>query len=144
MVWNGLVSALWIALRISYNREFPVGAGLRTQRFHCWGLGLIAGQGVRILQAMWCGQKKKKKRINDELWQLWAISPSGENHPKLPGLTWLKLEMPQVIPVRCSRLCWLQTPVAHDTLSPGSVSIFTEGGRAVSMVGTRVQKLQTG
>ena len=61
MVWIWLVSALWVAFRISYNREFPVGAVIRTQRFHCWGRGLIAGRGVRILQATWCGQKKKKE-----------------------------------------------------------------------------------
>ena len=59
MVWIWFVSALWIALRISYNREFPVGAGIRTQCFHCWGLvwSLVRELG----SCKPCGVVKKKK-----------------------------------------------------------------------------------
>ena len=32
---------------------------VKTQCFHCWGPGLIPGQGNKIPQAAWCGQKKK-------------------------------------------------------------------------------------
>ena len=31
-----------------------------------WGMGLIPGQGTRIPQAVWCGQKKKKKERKKE------------------------------------------------------------------------------
>jgi len=33
---------------------------VRTLSFHCQGLSLIRGWGTKILQATWCGQKKKK------------------------------------------------------------------------------------
>ena len=29
--------------------------------FHCCSQGSVPGQGTEILQAMWCGQKKKRK-----------------------------------------------------------------------------------
>ena len=35
---------------------------VKTWRFHCWGLGLIPGQGTKIPQAAWRGQKKRKKK----------------------------------------------------------------------------------
>ena len=41
------------------NREFPGGLVLRILGFHCHGLGSIPGWGTEILQAVWCGQKKK-------------------------------------------------------------------------------------
>ena len=47
-------------LKSQYPREFPGGQMVRTQCFHCWVLNLIPGCGSRILQAKWCGEKKKK------------------------------------------------------------------------------------
>ena len=38
-------------------REFPGGLVVRTQCFHCKGPGSIPGQGTKILQAVWTGQK---------------------------------------------------------------------------------------
>ena len=35
---------------------------LRLQASTAWGMGLIPGQGSKILHAIWCGQKRKKKR----------------------------------------------------------------------------------
>ena len=43
-------------------REFPGGPVVRTQCFHCWGLGSIPGWQTKIPQAMLCREKKKKKR----------------------------------------------------------------------------------
>ena len=40
-------------------REFPGGLMVRTQHFHCHGLGSIPGWGPEILQALWHGEKKK-------------------------------------------------------------------------------------
>ena len=40
--------------------EFPGGPVVRTRRFHCSGLGSIPGQGTKIPQAMWLGQKSKQ------------------------------------------------------------------------------------
>ena len=34
---------------------------VRTWHFQCRGPGSIPGRGTKILQAVWCGQKKKKK-----------------------------------------------------------------------------------
>ena len=36
---------------------------VRTQRFRCRGPGSIAGQGTKILQAMWHGRGRKKKSL---------------------------------------------------------------------------------
>ena len=36
-----------------------VAQWLGTQHFHGWGLGMIPGQGTKILKALWHGQKKK-------------------------------------------------------------------------------------
>ena len=35
-------------------RGFPGGPVARTQHFHCWDMGLIPGQGAKILQVMCC------------------------------------------------------------------------------------------
>ena len=43
--------------------EFPGGPVVRIQCFHCVGLGSIPGQGTKILQDAWRGQKKKKAGI---------------------------------------------------------------------------------
>ena len=40
-------------------RDLPGSPVVRTQCFHCWGPGLIPGQGTKILQATWHSQKKK-------------------------------------------------------------------------------------
>ena len=44
-------------------REFPGGPVVRTWHSHCQGPGSIPGQGTKILQAEWGGQKKKKKKF---------------------------------------------------------------------------------
>ena len=43
-------------------REFPSGPELRTWCFHFRGMGLIPGQGTKILQALQCWGKKEKER----------------------------------------------------------------------------------
>ena len=35
--------------------EFPGGAVIRTQRFHCCGPGSVPGWGTKIPQALQCG-----------------------------------------------------------------------------------------
>ena len=47
-------------IKTNHIRELPGGPVVRTWCFHCWGPGSIPGQGTKILQAMWHGQKKKK------------------------------------------------------------------------------------
>ena len=47
-------------------REFPGGPELRIWCFHFWGVGLIPGQGTKILQALQCCKKKKKKKKKKE------------------------------------------------------------------------------
>ena len=42
-------------------RDLPGGPVARTQRFHCWGLGLIPVWGTKILEAVRPAKKKKKK-----------------------------------------------------------------------------------
>ena len=54
----------WKCIRIQsinkkFLREFPEGTVVRTQYFHCWGLGLIPGKGTKILQRK--AQSKKRK-----------------------------------------------------------------------------------
>lgn len=39
--------------------EFIGGLVLRTQHFHCCGLGSVPGQGMNIPQAAWLNRKKK-------------------------------------------------------------------------------------
>ena len=39
------------------HREFPGGPVVRTQCFHCCGLGSIPGRGTKIPQDVWHGQK---------------------------------------------------------------------------------------
>ena len=36
---------------------------VRTLRFHCQGCRFDPGRGTKVLQAMRCGQKKKRKEI---------------------------------------------------------------------------------
>ena len=36
---------------------------VRTACFHCWGHGLIPGQGTKILQIMWHGKQKNTVKI---------------------------------------------------------------------------------
>ena len=33
--------------------KYPGGPVVRTQCFHCWGLGSIPGEGTKILQVVW-------------------------------------------------------------------------------------------
>ena len=39
--------------------EFPGGPAVRSWRFHCRDPGSIPGQGTKIPQATWHGQKKR-------------------------------------------------------------------------------------
>lgn len=39
--------------------DFPNGSVVKIPCFHCRGVGLILGQGSKILYAMWYGQKEK-------------------------------------------------------------------------------------
>ena len=48
-------------LKKMWYREFPGGPVVKTLSFHCQGPSSIPGQGTKILQATWCGQKKKKR-----------------------------------------------------------------------------------
>ena len=43
----------------SVSWEFPGGPVVRTQYFHCCGLGSIPGWETKIPQATWCGKKNK-------------------------------------------------------------------------------------
>ena len=45
--------------------EFPGSPVVSTRCFQCQGPGWIPGQGTKIPQAMWHGQKKKKKKIHN-------------------------------------------------------------------------------
>ena len=42
---------------IGLDGEFPGGPVVRTQHFHCRGLGSIPGRGTNIPQAVQCNQK---------------------------------------------------------------------------------------
>ena len=44
-------------------RDLPGGPVARTQRFHCWGLGLIPGWGTKILEAVRPAKKKKHNEM---------------------------------------------------------------------------------
>ena len=41
--------------------ESPRGPMVRTQCFHCWGLGSIPGRGTKTLYVVWHGQKQTNK-----------------------------------------------------------------------------------
>ena len=45
----------------SVRKDFLVGQQLRPRVSNAEGMGLIPGQGTKILNAMWYGKKKKKK-----------------------------------------------------------------------------------
>ena len=53
-------------------REFLSGPAVRTQCFHCYGLGSIPGWGSNILKVSWCGQKKKKRVVDNRSLVLWS------------------------------------------------------------------------
>ena len=53
-------SIYWVWGQKGRLREFPSGLVVRILGFHCCGPGSIPGRGTKILQALWCGQKKKK------------------------------------------------------------------------------------
>ena len=44
--------------------EFPGIPVVRAQRFHCRDLGLIPGQGTKILHALRCSQNKANEQKN--------------------------------------------------------------------------------
>lgn len=45
-----------------YIWEFPCDPVVKPWCFYCHGAGSVPGLEIRILQAMWCSQKKKKKK----------------------------------------------------------------------------------
>lgn len=58
-------------------REFLSGPAVRTQCFHCYGLGSVPGCRSNILKVSWCGQKKKiKEWWTIEAWSYGAKSPT--------------------------------------------------------------------
>ena len=44
-------------------RTFHGATGVKTPSFKCRGMGLIPGQGTKILHALWCGQKINKNTL---------------------------------------------------------------------------------
>ena len=52
--------------------------GLGLCGFTAWGPGTIPGQGTKILQAIWCGQRKKTKffMVTSSLSTTWLDSAS--------------------------------------------------------------------
>ena len=63
------MNGLWIiSIRISFG-DFPDNLVIRTQHFHRYVPGSIPGQGPKILQASWHGQKKKKELSILLAWQ---------------------------------------------------------------------------
>ena len=84
-------------------REFPGGPVVRTQRFHCQGLGSIPGWGTNILYpASRCQKRKEKKKTLQ--------------NKKMPLTT---------SPIEGSRAGL--SPLAHpqSSLPPGSVAAFS-------------------
>ena len=70
------------SLNKKFLREFPEGTVVRTQYFHCWGLGSIPGRGTKILQRK--AQSKKKKNLlkvsfHDDRRQLNFLLPFSSN-----------------------------------------------------------------
>ena len=55
-------------LQLQKNGGVPCGPMVRTQQFHCWGLGSIPGQGTKIPKAIQHGQKEKEKEKMDQEW----------------------------------------------------------------------------
>ena len=49
------------------DREFAGGPVVRTQRFHCWGLGIIAYWESRLLQVAGAVRTSKQKLAMDRL-----------------------------------------------------------------------------
>ena len=58
-----------ISLKKHNDEECFGGPMVRTQPFHCQGLGSVPGQGTKIQQAIWCGQNNKKQTHKDVLKQ---------------------------------------------------------------------------
>ena len=50
--------------------DFPGSSVVKTLHFQCRGLGSTAGGGTKILPAVGCSQKKKKKKG-------WCVNPWG-------------------------------------------------------------------
>ena len=53
----------YLNLKILYYWEYPGGPVIRTYCFHCWDPASFPSQGSKILQAMWCSQKIKKRKL---------------------------------------------------------------------------------
>lgn len=71
-------------------REFLSGPAVRTQCFHCYGLGSVPGCRSNILKVSWCGQKKNKGVVDNRSLVLWSkvtyllycLFPAGQSHKK--------------------------------------------------------------
>ena len=61
---------------VSYLWELPGSPVVRTQHFHCLGLGSISGRGTKIPQALQHGKKKKTKNTKSILSNL--VETGGE------------------------------------------------------------------
>ena len=57
------ITYMWNLKKKKRYREFPGGLVVKTQHFHCHGLGSIPGWGPEIFQALWHGKKKKKIQL---------------------------------------------------------------------------------
>ena len=66
-------------------REIPCDPVVRTQHFHSQGLGSVLGQGIKILQAVGHGQKKKKIQFGSVAQScLTLCDPMNYSTPGLP------------------------------------------------------------
>ena len=77
--------------KICQIRTFPGRPGVRILYLQCQGLGSIPGQGTKILQVAWCGQKTKWDNMR---WNIVKSCPSFAQNShfhsvKLQSIQWL-------------------------------------------------------
>ena len=56
---------MWSSTLIKNVRDFPGGPVVRTPCFHCRGLRVVPGEGIKIPQAVWHNQDKWKLKIKN-------------------------------------------------------------------------------
>ena len=56
--------------------DFPGSSVVKNAHFNAWGMGSIPGQGTKILQVTWHGQKEKKKKIKNQAIHSWWYLPA--------------------------------------------------------------------
>ena len=57
--------------------DFPGSSVVKNAHFNAGGMGSIPGQGTKILQVTWHGQKeKKKKKIKNQAIHSWWYLPA--------------------------------------------------------------------